>query len=338
MVAVLNAEQFIDSLARLVSSSLYVLHGEEELLKIECLDALRSEAKQQGYGERRTFIVEQTSFDWSEIINELGNNSLFSDLKLVEIHIPSGKPGKTGADVLQNIAENLPSDVICVIVLPKLDRQQQQAKWFTALGKQAKVVELKAVGVDRLPEWIQQRLKKCGLSIQADALGLFVERVEGNLLAAKQEVDKLALIYPSGYCLELEDAQKAVANVARFDIFQLSAAWMGQDLSRLSKLLESFEVQGEEPVLLLWAISEDIRTLIKLSAALKQGKSIYQVRNELRLWGDKQHLAAQAVKRISVTRLVGALEQCAQIDRQIKGAESGDAWNCFKELAMSLAA
>ena len=162
--------------------------------------------------------------------------------------------------------------------------------------------------------------------------------MEGNLLAAAQEIDKLALLYPKGHLLTLAEAENAVANVARFDVFQLSSAWMRGDIRRSAQLLESLQAEGEEPVLLLWSLSEDIRTLIRLSAALKQGRSVQSVRNELRLWGDKQHSAPPAAARISPARLTAALQECARIDRQIKGAEDGDAWDGIKRLIARLAA
>ncbi|STZ75918.1 DNA polymerase III subunit delta [Bergeriella denitrificans] len=316
---------------------LYVVHGEEDLLRIEALDTLRAAARQQGYLNREVYTVEN-NFDWNELLQSAGSVGLFADLKFLEIHIPGGKPGKSGGDALQAFAERLPEDTVSVIMLPKLEKAQTQAKWFTALAGKGVVLEAKAVTPAALPQWIRGRLKKLDLDIENDALALFAGRVEGNLLAAKQEIDKLALLHPKGSLLDMADAEAAVANVARFDVFQLAGAWMKGDALRVSRLLEGLEEEGEEPVLLLWAVSEDIRTLIRLAAALKQGQSVQAVRNSLRLWGDKQTLAPLAVKRIPVPRLLDALKTCAKIDRIIKGAEEGDAWTEFKMLVMGLAA
>lgn len=316
---------------------LYVIHGEEDVLRIEALDALRAAAKQQGYLNRESHMVDGVSFDWHALLAQAQSAGLFADLKLLEIHIPNGKPGKTGADVLQELAENLPDDTCTVIMLPKLDKTQTQSKWFSALAKRASIIEAKAITAHALPAWIRERLNQQGLNIESDALSLFAERVEGNLLAAKQEIDKLALLHPKGHLVSIEDAEQAVANVARFDVFQLSSAWMTGDAKRCIRLLDGLEAEGEELVLLLWAVSEDIRILIRLTAALKQGESIASVRNELRLWGDKQHTAPKAVARISASQLIQALQTCAQIDRQIKGAEDGEPWVLFKQLVMRLA-
>ena len=317
---------------------LYVIHGEEDLLRVEALDVLRQAARQQGYLNREVYSADSASFDWQELLHAAGSMGLFADLKLLEIHIPGGKPGKAGGDALQELAGRLPEDTAVVLMLPKLERAQMQAKWFAALAKHGVVLEAKAVSGAALPQWIQGRLKQAGLEIEADALSLFAERVEGNLLAAKQEIDKLALLHPRGHLLNVADAEAAVANVARFDVFQLAGAWMSGDAARPARLLEGLEADGEEPVMLLWALAEDIRILIRLTAALKQGQSVQSVRNSLRLWGDKQTLAPMAVRRISIARLLAALQDCAKIDCMIKGAEVGNAWAEFKHLTLELAA
>ena len=316
-------------------SAAYLIHGEEELLRIEALDAIRSAARIQQYNEREVITIE-TGFDWTSLLSSVHSVGLFADKKLLEIHIPSGKPGKEGAAVLQQLAEQLPENTCLLLILPKLERLQTQSKWFSSWAKNAQIFEAKSINQNALPQWIKNRLAAQNLNIDNDALALFAEKVEGNLLAAKQEIDKLALIHPAGHTVTLDDAQTAVANVARFDIFQLSAAWMSGNSERVLRLLEGLASEGNEPVLLLWVISEDIRTLIRLLAALKQGKSISEMRQSLRLWGEKQTLAPQAARRIGIRRLLEALQICAYIDRQIKGAEEGNAWAEIKHLFLSL--
>mgnify|MGYP003619357331 FL=1 len=335
-MAQLNPHQLAESL-RGGLQPLYIIHGEEDLLRVEALDHIRAAAREHGYLNREVISVD-AKFDWSELRAASQSVGLFAELKLLEVHIPGGKPGKEGGEALQELADRLPEDTCVLILLPKLERAQTQGKWFGALARHGSVVEAKAVSGQALPQWIRQRLQHHNLDIEPDALALFAERVEGNLLAAKQEIDKLALLHPPGHLLNMADAQMAVANVARFDVFQLAAAWMGGDAPRLLRLLEGLEAEGEEPVLLLWAVAEDVRTLIRLLAALKQGQNLAEVRNTLRLWGDKQTLAPKAAKRLGINRLLAALQDCARIDRQIKGAEDGAAWPQFKHLLMSLAA
>lgn len=335
-MAVFNPQAFSGSLNGGLQP-LYVIHGEEDLLRLEALDLLRAAARRHGYLNREVLTLE-ARFDPSEWVAATQSVGLFAELKLLEIHIPGGKPGKEGGEALQQLAADLPADTAVAVVLPKLEKAQQQSKWFAALASQGVVVEAAAVGAAALPQWIRSRLQQHGLEIEADALTLFAERVEGNLLAARQEIDKLALLHPAGHTLSLADAEAAVANVARFDVFQLAAAWMGGDAARLQRLLDGLAAEGDEPVLLLWAVSEDIRTLIRLTAALKQGQTVAQVRNSLRLWGEKQQLAPLAARRLGINRLLDALQQCAAIDRMIKGAEPGPAWPALRQLLSALAA
>lgn len=314
------------------SSPFYVVHGEEELLRLEAADQIRNHARQLAY-QRERFVVEG-HFDWNEIIAAVQSMGMFSDGKLIEIHVPSGKLGKQGADTIPILLDNPPPDTVILWVFPKLERAQMQAKWFQLLAQKAVIYEAKSVDLNALPQWIRERLQDYDLTIESDALTLFAQRVEGNLLAAKQEIDKLALLHPAGYCVNMADTEAAVANVARFDVFQLSSAWLGGDAKRVAHLLDGLD--ADDAVLLLWSVAEDIRTLIRLTAALKQGQTVQSVRQELRLWGEKQTLMPRAVQRISPSRLVGALQECAKIDRQIKGAESGDAWASLRHLLLKL--
>ena len=317
-------------------SSLYLIYGEEDLLRFESLDALRETAKNQGFAMREAFFVDSKT-DWTEILAAVESQGLFSDKKLLEIHIPTGKPGVAGGNALIDLAGKLNDDTTVVIFLPKLEKAQTQAKWFATLAKTAQVFEAKAVSAADLPQWIRHRLSAHDLQIDEDALLLFAERVEGNLMAANQEIEKLALLHQAGAVVSLEDAQNAVANVARFDVFQLSSAWLSGDVPRVVRLIDALEAEGEEPILLLWSVSEDIRTLLRLHAALKQGQSIMQVRNPLRLWGEKQTLAPLALKRIGVRRLMNALQTCAMADQQIKGVAQGKAWQTARQMLIELA-
>ncbi|WP_147695012.1 DNA polymerase III subunit delta [Vogesella mureinivorans] len=333
----LSPDALKDQLARSPLAPLYVVYGEEALLALEAADSLRATARQAGYLEREVLTVEGGYFDWSRLRDAMSSVSLFASLKLLEIRIPGGKPGVEGAEALQQLAANPPQDTITLIQLPKLDKTQQKAKWFVALEKHAVLVEARPVNRNDLPAWISRRLKAQGQSVAHDSAAFFADRVEGNLLAAKQEIDKLALLYPKGE-LSLADIRDAVANVARFDVFHLSESWLAGDTARATRMLDGLEAEGEAPVLVLWSFTEDVRMLIKLGRGLKEGRQVRDMAGELRLWGDKQKLATPAVQRIGPRRLTDALAACARIDRQIKGVEQGDAWHSLKRLAASLAA
>lgn len=315
----------------------YVIHGEEALLALEAADAIRAAARNAGYLEREVLTVEGGHFDWSQLRDAMSSVSLFASLKLLEIRIPGGKPGTEGSEALQSLAAQPPQDTITLITLPRLDKTQQKAKWFAALEKTATVVEARPVSRHDLPGWIARRLKRQSQTLDAQAAEFFADRVEGNLMAARQEVDKLALLYPAGE-LTLAQIREAVANVARFDVFHLSEGWMSGDTARAMRMLDGLEAEGEAPVLVLWSFTEDVRMLIKLGRGLQEGRQVRDMANELRLWGDKQRLAAPAVKRIGARRLNAALAECARIDRQIKGVEPGDPWHSLRRLTSELAA
>lgn len=333
-----NTSELLDSKQLNPLHPLYLIHGEEELLRVETVDALRAAAKEQGYLNRQVFSNDNNDFDWQDVLTNTNSTGLFADLKLLEIHLPNGKVGKIGADILLNFAQKPPEHTVIVVVLPKLERAQNQSKWFTTLSKYAIIAEAKPININALPTWLNRRLQQHHLSMDPHALTLFAQRVEGNLLAAKHEIEKLALLYPEGTCLNVEQIEQDVANVARFDIFQLAEAWMSGNILRLIRLLENLQTNDEEPVLPLWALTEDIRMLIRLSAAIKQGQSAHSVRNELKLWGNKLQYAPQTATRLKPARLIKALQECARIDRIIKGAENGNAWAEFKYLISTLAA
>lgn len=316
-------------------ASLYLIHGEEALVALEAADQIRLKAREQGYLEREVLSVE-SGFDWSQLTDSMTSVSLFASQKILEVRIPGGKPGSEGSEALMRLAAHPPEDTITLVILPKLERQQQQSKWFQALEKAATVVHAAAIDRAALPAWISRRLKAQGQNLNPEALGFFVDRVEGNLLAARQEVDKLALLYPAGE-LTLAMLQESVANVARFDVFHLSESWLGGDGARAARMLEGLEAEGEAPVLVLWSFSEDVRMLLRLRQGLKEGRAVRDLARELRLWGPKQKLAEPALRRIGVRRLMAALETCARIDQQIKGAAQGEPWSTFKVLASSLA-
>ena len=334
---ILDINKFSGSL-KTALQPFYLIHGEEELLRIEATDSLRAAAKQHGYLTRESHSVYDAHFDWQIIWQTAHSAGLFAEQKWLEIHCFTNKIGKTGIEILQQLAENPPENVAWLITFPKLERAQLQSKWFTTLSQHGMVLEAKPIVGVALSAWINERLQQNGYDAETDAVSLFAERVEGNLLAAKQELDKITLLYPQGHLITASEAEQVIAQVSRFDVFQLASAWMSGDARRTLRLLDSLQADNDEPVLLLWALTEDLRMLIRLTATLKQGKSVASVRNELRLWGDKQTLAPQVLTRISTTHLIQALQTCAEIDRQIKGVSEGNAWGTLRQLVMHLAA
>jgi DNA polymerase-3 subunit delta len=320
-------------------ASLYVITSDEHLLALEAADRIRRTARTQGYTERDVLTVER-SFKWGELLAANQAMSLFGDKKLIELRIPGGKPGKDGSAALQSYAKHLSPDNLTLITLPKLDWQTAKAAWVTALQQAAVYIEIPNVERAQLPGWIGQRLSSQGQSAERQSLDFIADRVEGNLLAAHQEIQKLGLLYEPGK-LSFEQVHDAVLNVARYDVFKLSEAMLAGDPARLARMLDGLRGEGEALPLVLWAVSEEIRTLLKLKSGMAQGRPLGALLKEHRIWGPRERMMEPALRRVSIATLEAALREAAQVDRMVKGlrakAFAGDAWDAMLQLALRVA-
>lgn len=315
--------------------SLYVIHGDALLLAIEAADAIRIAAREAGYSEREVLIAEQ-HFKWAELRNSAQSMSLFSSRKVIDLRIPSGKPGIEGAQMLQEHCENLNSDTLTLISLPRLDGTAMKSKWFTTLEQHGMIISADEITLAALPAWISARLKRQEQSADADTLAFLAQRVEGNLLAAFQEIQKLALLFPAGP-LSFDQVKDSVMDVARYDVFKLSEAMLSGDAARYARILEGLQAEGTATVLILWAISEDIRALAKVSRAMQKSGNLAGALRDARVWGMKQKLVERAVRRFTPTFAERALRQAAQIDKLVKGLRKGDVWNELLQLGLRCA-
>ena len=318
---------------------LYVISSDEHLLALEAADKIRRTARANGYTERDVLTVERT-FKWGELLAANQALSLFGDKKLIELRIPTGKPGKDGGAALQSYAKDLSPDNLTLITLPKLDWQTAKAAWVASLQQAAVYIEIPAVERAALPNWIGTRLAAQGQSADRQSLDFIADRVEGNLLAAHQEIQKLGLLHEPGK-LSFEQIHDAVLNVARYDVFKLSEAMLGGDAARLVRMLEGLKGEGEALPLVLWAVAEEIRTLLKLKSAMAQGRPLAALLKEYRIWGPRERMMDPALRRISLTTLETAMREAAQVDKMVKGlrakAFAGDAWDAMLQLALRVA-
>ena len=327
-----------EDLARHLASGLkplYAIHGDALLLSIEAADTIRAAARAAGYSEREVLTVEQ-GFKWSELRDSAQSMSLFSARKLVELRIPSGKPGVEGAQALQDYCEQLSADTVTIITLPRLDKTAQDSKWFAALAARGVLIAVEEIALGVLPAWIADRLKRQDQSADAETLAFLAERVEGNLLAAYQEIQKLALLFPAGP-LSFEQVKDAVMDVARYDIFKLSEAMLAGDAARYARILDGLRAEGEATVLILWALAEDIRALAKVSRALQRSGNLASALRDARVWGARQKLVERAVRRFSPAIAERALRQAANVDKVIKGLRKGDVWDELLQLGIRCA-
>jgi DNA polymerase-3 subunit delta len=326
----LRAEQLEQHLAKSLAP-LYVIHGDEPLLALEAADAVRAAARKRGYAEREVFVAER-GFDWGELARAGASRSLFGDSKIVELRLPTGKPGTQGAETLTAYCARLAGDVLTLVTLPRLDRAGQSSAWFGALAAAGVVVEVWPVERARLPEWIGARLARQNQRASRPVLEFLADRVEGNLLAAHQEVLKLALLAPPGE-LELETVEDAVASVARYDPNAAAEALVAGDLARYVRVLEGLRGEGEAPTFVLFAVSGALFVL----RGIAEGKPAEQLFGEQRLFNKPLQRAVQAAaRRYTRAALDGALAQAALIDRVAKGVARGDAWDQFAALGLKL--
>lgn len=318
---------------------LYVITSDEHLLALEAADKIRKTARAQGLTEREVLIVERY-FKWGELLAANQSQSLFGDRKLIELRIPTGKPGKDGGQALQEYVGALNPDNVTLITLPKLDWQTQKSAWVSALQQAGVYIDIPLVERAHLPAWIGTRLTAQRQSADRQSIDFIADRVEGNLLAAHQEIQKLALLHPEGK-LSFEQVQDAVLNVARYDVFKLNEAMLAGDATRLVRMIDGLKGEGEALPLVLWAMAEEIRTLLKIKAGAAQGKAVGMLLKEFRIWGPREKLMEPAVRRLKLSTLEAALQEAAQIDKMVKGlrakAFAGDAWDALLQLGLKVA-
>jgi DNA polymerase-3 subunit delta len=319
-------------------ATLYVVSSDEHLLAMEAMDKIRKRARSQGFTERSVLTVER-SFKWGQLLAENQSQSLFGDKKIIELRIPTGKPGKDGGQALQDYCKHLSPDNLTLISLPKLDWQTAKAAWVVQLQQAGVYLDIAPVERAQLPAWLNARLASQQQSAGRESLDFIADRVEGNLLAAHQEIQKLALLHPPGQ-LTQQQVQDAVLNVARYDVFKLSEAMLAGDAKRWIRMLNGLQGEGEALPLVLWAVGDEIRTLLKLKSAMQQGRPLAALCKEYRIWGPREKLVEPALRRISLDTLRQALQRAAQIDKQIKGLRVngliGDGWDSLMQLGLCI--
>jgi DNA polymerase-3 subunit delta len=330
-----RAEQLDAHLARTLAP-LYVIHGDEALLAIEAADAIRAKARAAGHAEREVHIVER-GFDWSRLAASAASLSLFATGKVVELRIPSGKPGADGATAIERYCARLPDHAVTLVSLPRLDRTAQGARWFEALSAPGVVVNVFPVDRRQLALWIGARLARQRQRAGEAALAFLAACVEGNLLAAHQEIQKLALLYPEGE-LTFEQVRDAVLDVARFEVAQLSEALLAGDKTRLARVLAGLAAEGEPAPRVLWVMAEDLRAVTRVHTGLAAGRNAAELYRDFRIWGEaRQRLVGAAARRMTRAALEAALAHAAAIDRIVKGLDRGDAWDELARLGLRLA-
>ena len=314
---------------------LYVVHGDEPLFAIEAGDLIRRAARRAGCDEREVFVADP-GFRWDAFVAANANLGLFGSRKMIDLRIPSGKPGTEGARALEAWAASPNPDHIALVTLPRLDRAAQQTAWFSALAAAGVAIAVYPLEREELPAWIAARLAAQQQRAAPPTLAFLADRCEGNLLAAKQEIEKLALLLPEGELLH-DAVERAVADVARFDVFDLSAACLSGDAARALRIIATLEAEGEGLPLLLWQLGEDVHALAAVVEATAAGMPIAAAVRNARVWGKRQAALERAARRVRPAAIAPLVRALAKLDALAKGIGRGNAWDDLRTLALALA-
>ena len=312
-----------------------LLFGGEPLLIEEAADDLRTTAAELGYDERLVMTAEP-GFDWGRLDEEAQSMSLFATRRLIDLRLPSGKPGDAGAKALLRFCESGTADTALLLVTGPLDKKSRQAKWYKSFDKTGRVVEYKSVPLPRLPVWIQARAKTKGMDIEKDAAMLLANYTQGNLLAAAQEIDKLKLLSQEPGTIRYQDVAGSITDNARFSIFTFVDHCLAGDAVKALRSLTGLKNEGVEPVVVIWALTRQVRTLYGLSAAIAAGQSQAQALKSYGVWSSQAPLIGKALNRYGERGWRKLLRDMAGLDRVLKGREPGDVWSGLEQACLSL--
>jgi DNA polymerase-3 subunit delta len=310
----------------------YLITGDEPLQLGELADAIRRVARKAGYDNREVLSVD-TGFQWNQLAFEANSLSIFTDKKIIDLRLPSGVPGTEGANALVNYCRRLPEDTILLITAGKVASSSIKSRWFEALDAAGIVIQVWPLEGQDLMRWIQQRLQHRGLSSSIEGVQILASRIEGNLLAAEQEIEKLFVLYGAGV-LSTQQIVDAVADSSRYDVFKLVETILSDNVSRLLKILSGLRAEGTAAPIVLWALTREARLLVKIKQALVQGQSKDSVFKNHQIWDKRKQLVNDALQRISDEDLNRILVLSAKVDRQIKGQQQGDAWETLLAICL----
>jgi DNA polymerase-3 subunit delta len=313
----------------------YLVTGDEHLLVAEALDAIRNAARERGFGNRELHIA-TTGFDWGQLTASTGNLSLFAEQRIVELRLPTGKPGRSGGQVIVDLVAQAGPELLFIVTGPKLDSGTAKAKWVKTIENKGVNLQVWPIGLRDLPGWIANRMRQVGLQPERDAVAMIADRVEGNLLAASQEIEKLRLLLGEGK-VTVADVTGAVARSSRYDVYQLADAAMSGDAARAIRILGGLREEGVEPVIVMWSLTRELRTLAMLDDAVRQGTDLARAMQSLRVWSSRQGLVRSCVGRHAHGAFHRLLKASGRADAAAKGQRYGDPWQMAADIVIGMA-
>jgi DNA polymerase-3 subunit delta len=313
----------------------YLVTGDEHLLVAEAVDAIRHAARERGYGSRELHVA-TTGFDWGQLAASTGNMSLFAEQRIVELRLPTGKPGRSGGQAIVDLVAQAGPELLFIVTGPKLDGSTAKSRWVREIEKKGVNLPIWPVGLRELPGWIANRMRQVGLQPERDAVAMIAERVEGNLLAASQEIEKLRLLLGEGK-VTVADVTNAVAKSSRYDVYKLADAALSGDAARAIKILGGLREEGVEPVIVMWSLTRELRTLALLDDAIRQGADLASAMKSLRVWSSRQGLVRSCVGRHQHGAFHRLLKASGRADAAAKGQRYGDAWQMAADVVIGMA-
>ena len=313
----------------------YLVTGDEHLLVSEALDEVRAAARARGFGTRELHVA-TTGFDWHQLTASTSNLSLFAEQRIVELRLPTGKPGIKGSQAIVDLVEQAGPELLFIVTAPKLDRSGSNSKWAKTIDQKGVSLPIWPVEVRELPGWIANRMRQVGLQPDRDAVTLIADRVEGNLLAAGQEIEKLRLLHGEGK-VSADDVNEAVANSNRYDVYKLADAAIAGDAKRAVKILGGLRSEGVEPVIVMWALTRELRTLATLDDAVRQGTDLGSAMQSARVWNNRQGLLRSCISRHQHGDFHRMLKASGRADAAAKGQRYGDPWQMAADIVVGMA-
>ncbi|MBL4867576.1 MAG: DNA polymerase III subunit delta [Pseudomonadales bacterium] len=312
----------------------YLISGDVPLIQQEVCDKLRGAANSQGYTERELFSVEK-GFDWNNLIQSASSISLFGDRKIIELRMPTGKPGDAGSKALQAYLVDPSPDNILIITTGKLDAASQRGKWFKTIDKMGAFIPIWPVDAKQLPQWVNQRMRSIGLEPVRQAVQVLAERVEGNLLAASQEIEKLHVLKGNGP-ISAKDIEFSVADSARYDVFGLVDAALEGNAQRSLKILDGLKDEGTDATVVLWAFTRELRTLYAMTQQKEKGIAIGKIIQEYRIWQNRKKPVEACLQRNNSQLLGQLIQKATEVDHSIKGLKTASPWDGLRDIALGL--
>ena len=312
-----------------------LLNGNETLLVEEALDKIRAHYRQQGYIERLSYSVD-AGFNWDQLAESGQNMSLFSESRLIEIRMPTAKPGTKGAKFFTALTEKIAFGDVAdayLIITDGLTKQQRSTKWLSLLESSGMMVDVFDIKAEQLPQWLKNRFQQRAMRVEAGVVEVLSAATEGNLLAAGQVIDQLQVLATEG-AVPMSLLEQTLEDQSRFSVYSfVDSCLLGMPTESIHRL-ERIRAEADNSVLVIWSLAKETRELLGMAHAIAGGESMGVVMKKHRIWSTRQRFISAALHRLNVRTLTGILHRIAELDAIAKGQRQGDIWHEIEKLCL----